>query len=160
MGADLIVVQSSTSTFQQSGAPQQHASLAAVRAVETGRSVVHATLTGDSAVFDPTGRELAWLGTSQTGSYVVRVPITAGTTFYVRHGDWVPDLSLVVLLAASTLLAGRAVAARHRNRTVATPPGGTANAPAGRPTGARTTPPSIPARRLWSARTPARSARR
>ena len=42
--ARLVVVQSATTTFQGSWAPDQHASLAAVRAVETGRPVVHATL--------------------------------------------------------------------------------------------------------------------
>jgi apolipoprotein N-acyltransferase len=57
-GAELIVVQSATSTFQQSWTPAQHASLAAVRAVETGRPVLHATLTGTSAAFDATGRRL------------------------------------------------------------------------------------------------------
>ncbi|HWS45403.1 MAG TPA: apolipoprotein N-acyltransferase, partial [Acidimicrobiia bacterium] len=55
-GVDLIVVQSATSTFQGSWAPAQHASLAAVRAVETGRPVVHAALTGVSSVFDARGR--------------------------------------------------------------------------------------------------------
>ncbi|MGH9197628.1 MAG: apolipoprotein N-acyltransferase, partial [Acidimicrobiia bacterium] len=45
-GADLIVIQSATTTFQKSWAPEQHASLAAVRAVESGRSVIHATLSG------------------------------------------------------------------------------------------------------------------
>lgn len=74
MGADLIVVQSSTSTFQESWAPEQHASLAAIRAVETGRPVVHATLTGISAIFDASGRRLAWLDTSEQGTYVAGVP--------------------------------------------------------------------------------------
>ncbi|MBW5485678.1 apolipoprotein N-acyltransferase, partial [Streptomyces bambusae] len=48
-GADLVVVQSATSTFQDSWAPAQHASLGALRAAETGRPVLHATLTGTSA---------------------------------------------------------------------------------------------------------------
>jgi apolipoprotein N-acyltransferase len=111
-GAQLIVVQSSTSTFQQSWAPQQHASLAAVRAVESGRSVVHATLTGVSAVFDPTGRRLAWVGTDQHGGYLVQVPIGTGTTPYVRLGDWVPALSTAIMVGALLAAAVR----RHRTR--------------------------------------------
>ena len=45
-GAQVLVAQSSTSSFQGSWAPEQHASLAALRAAETGRPMVHATLTG------------------------------------------------------------------------------------------------------------------
>lgn len=44
-GAQVLVAQSSTSTFQHTWAPEQHASLAALRAAETGRPMVHATLT-------------------------------------------------------------------------------------------------------------------
>ncbi|WP_460368588.1 apolipoprotein N-acyltransferase, partial [Actinocorallia lasiicapitis] len=51
-GARVIVVQSATSTFQDSWAPPQHASLAAVRAAESGRPVAQAALTGVSAAFD------------------------------------------------------------------------------------------------------------
>lgn len=101
MGADVLVVQSATSTFQGSWAPEQHASLAALRAVETGRPVVHATLTGTSAAFDATGRRLAWFGTDRTGSWQADVPLTTGTTLYVRLGDWVPALCLLTLLAAA-----------------------------------------------------------
>jgi apolipoprotein N-acyltransferase len=103
-GAQLIVVQSATTTFQQSWAPAQHASLAAVRAVESGRTVVHATLSGVSAAFDPTGRRLAWVGTEQTGSYLVNAPVATGTTPFVRFGDWVPALS-IALTAAALLVA-------------------------------------------------------
>lgn len=52
-GARVLVAQSSTSTFQDSWAPAQHASLAALRAAETWRPMVHATLTGISAVYGP-----------------------------------------------------------------------------------------------------------
>ncbi len=112
LGAEVIVVQSSTSTFQGSWAPEQHASLAAVRAVETGRSVVHATLSGVSSAFDPQGRRLAWLGTGHRGAYVARVPVAVGTTPYVRFGDWVPAVAfggLLVAAAARTVRTARAV---------------------------------------------------
>ena len=45
-GAQLIVYQSSTPTFQGTWGPDQHASLGALRAAETGRPVVQAALTG------------------------------------------------------------------------------------------------------------------
>jgi apolipoprotein N-acyltransferase len=91
-GAHVIIYQTSDSTFQQSWAPAQHASLVAVRAAETGRPAVQAALTGVTAAFDPRGRMLAWLGTSQRGVSFVRVglmPASALTPFDVV-GDVVP----------------------------------------------------------------------
>lgn len=116
-GAEIIVVQSSTSTFQQSWAPEQHASLAAIRAVETGRPVVHATLTGVSAAFDASGRRLAWFSSSQTGTYVVDVPLSRRTSPYVRVGEWVPALSVVVLAAAAGAALARGALTRTRGPT-------------------------------------------
>ncbi|HEX2184383.1 MAG TPA: apolipoprotein N-acyltransferase, partial [Chloroflexota bacterium] len=103
-GADLIVVQAATTTFQGSWAQPQHASLAAVRAVETGRPVVHATLSGVTAVVDHTGQVRLWAPTTRRGAWAVTVPITAGTTPYVQLGPWVP-LTCTLLLALLALLA-------------------------------------------------------
>ncbi|QLE70982.1 apolipoprotein N-acyltransferase [Streptomyces rectiverticillatus] len=97
-GAQVIVAQSSTSTFQQSWAPWQHASLAALRAAETWRPVVHATLTGVSTVAGPQGRAVgAPLGTDRSEAAVREVPLARGTSPYVRYGDWVVLVSLAVV---------------------------------------------------------------
>ncbi|MGW2304250.1 apolipoprotein N-acyltransferase [Streptomyces sp. NPDC001809] len=88
-GAGLLVVQSSTSTFQNSWAPAQHASLAALRAAETGRPVAHATLTGVSAAYGPDGRGIGpVLGTDVSAVAVRELPLSHATTGYVRWGDW------------------------------------------------------------------------
>ncbi|WP_406056317.1 apolipoprotein N-acyltransferase [Streptomyces sp. NBC_01077] len=88
-GAGLLVVQSSTSTFQESWAPAQHASLAALRAAETGRPVAHATLTGVSAAYGPDGRRIGpVLGTDASAVAVRELPLSTTTTGYVRWGDW------------------------------------------------------------------------
>ncbi|MDQ3431232.1 MAG: apolipoprotein N-acyltransferase, partial [Actinomycetota bacterium] len=97
-GADLLVVQSSTSTFQDSAAPEQHAALAGVRARETGLPVVHATLTGASAVYAPDGQLLGQLGTDRRGTLVVDVPLTRGSTPYAAVGDVVPRAAVLFLL--------------------------------------------------------------
>ncbi|WP_406087747.1 apolipoprotein N-acyltransferase [Kitasatospora purpeofusca] len=106
-GARVLVYQSSTSTFQRSWAPEQHVSLAAIRAAETGRPVVQASLTGVSAAFDAQGRELARLGTDGTGALVVRLPLTApdAATWYDRAGDVVP-LTAVLVTAGAAAVAG------------------------------------------------------
>jgi hypothetical protein len=54
-GAQMIIYQTSDSTWQagwEQWVLAQHASLGALRAAETGRPVVQAALTGDSAAFD------------------------------------------------------------------------------------------------------------
>ncbi|GAA4615675.1 apolipoprotein N-acyltransferase [Actinoallomurus liliacearum] len=99
-GARLIVYESATSTFQDSWAPAQHASLGAVRAAETGRPVVQAALTGVSAAFDAKGRRLAWSDTSRRGSVLVEVVPAGGRTPYDRFGDYVAWLAVGVVLVS------------------------------------------------------------
>ncbi|KJY42053.1 acyltransferase [Streptomyces sp. NRRL B-1568] len=97
-GAQLLVAQSATSTFQHSWAPAQHASLAALRAAETWRPMVHATLTGVSTVADAHGRTVGRrLGTDASASAVYDVPLARGTSPYVRSGDWAVYGSLAAL---------------------------------------------------------------
>ncbi|KUL43899.1 apolipoprotein N-acyltransferase [Streptomyces regalis] len=99
-GAEVLIAQSATSTFQQSWAPEQHASLAALRAAETGRPMVHATLTGVSAVSGPSGQRIgSWLGTSASASTVYEVPLADGVTPYVRYGDWPVQAALLIIAA-------------------------------------------------------------
>jgi apolipoprotein N-acyltransferase len=108
LGAQLIVYQSATSTFQGTWAPDQHASLGAVRAAETGRPVVQAALTGVTAAFDPRGRLLAWMGQSSHGVVTVRLglPAASARTFYDRFGDYVPWTAVgIVILAALVMFA-------------------------------------------------------
>jgi apolipoprotein N-acyltransferase len=97
LGAQLLVYQSEDSTFQGSWEPAQHASLAAVRAAETGRPAVQASLAGVSAAFDAQGRELAWLAKEDVGSVVAHVPLTVADTPYDRYGNFVPIASAVLV---------------------------------------------------------------
>jgi len=105
-GAELIVYQTSDSTFQRSWAPAQHASLGAVRAAETGRPVVQAALTGDSVAFDAQGRLLARLSTSQRGVLVVRLGLAPATalTLFDRIGEAVPWTAIGIALLSVLLL--------------------------------------------------------
>ena len=105
-GAQLIVYQSATSTFQGTWGPDQHASLGAVRAAETGRPVVQAALTGDTVAFDARGRLLAWMGQSSHGVVTVRLglPATSARTIYDRLGDYVPWAALAVVVAAALVM--------------------------------------------------------
>ena len=121
-GAQLIVYQSATSTFQGTWGPDQHASLGAVRAAETGRPVVQAALTGVTVAFDARGRLLAWMGQSSHGVVTVRLglPAASARTVYDQFGDYVPwsalavvVLSALVMFANSRGFPGRSAGARR-----------------------------------------------
>ncbi|MDI3388085.1 apolipoprotein N-acyltransferase [Streptomyces sp. B-S-A8] len=112
-GAQLLLAQSATSTFQDSWAPAQHASLAALRAAENGRPMVHATLTGISAVHGPDGARVGSpLGTDESAARTYEVPLATGTTLYVRFGDW----AVYGALAALALLCGAETVRALRRR--------------------------------------------
>lgn len=99
-GASVLIAQSATSSFQDGWAPAQHASLAALRAAETGRPVVHATLTGVSEVHGPSGGRIGpALPTTASTARVYEVPLGRGATFYVRFGDWPVGAALAALAA-------------------------------------------------------------
>jgi apolipoprotein N-acyltransferase len=108
LGAQLIVYQSATPTFQGTWGPDQHAALGAVRAAETGRPVVQAALTGVTAAFDSRGRLLAWMGQSSHGVVTVRLglPAASARTIYDRFGDYVPWAATgIAILAALVMFA-------------------------------------------------------
>lgn len=134
-GAQLLIAQSATSTFQRSWAPAQHASLAALRAAETGRPMVHATLTGVSAVYGPSGERVGpRLGTDASTSAVYEVPLAGGVTPYVRFGDWPVHAALLVLAVTGAAGAVRAVRLRRTGRGAPpAPPARTVRASPARP---------------------------
>ncbi len=132
-GAQVLVTQSATSTFQNSWAPEQHASLAALRAAENGRPVAHATLTGVSAVFGPDGgRAGSPLGTDRSASAVYDVPLARGTTAYAGLGDWAVTGALAVLVLLCAAEGVRALRRPAAPRPPA-PPARTARESAARP---------------------------
>jgi apolipoprotein N-acyltransferase len=119
-GAQVIIYQTSDTTFQSSWEPAQHAALGALRAAETGRPVVQAALTGDSVAFDYRGRLIAWAGTHYRGVLLVhlRLPAASARTFYDSFGDFVPWTA--VAIAALAAAAGvTALRSRRRGRPLA-----------------------------------------
>ncbi|MDH6611575.1 apolipoprotein N-acyltransferase [Streptomyces sp. SAI-208] len=128
----MLIAQSATSSFQQSWAPEQHASLAALRAAETGRPMVHSTLTGVSAVYDPSGGRVGrWVGTDASTARVYDVPLATGTTAYVRLGDWPVHASLLVLAVWGAVQLGRRF--RQSDPGPRVPPARTAHGSPARP---------------------------
>jgi apolipoprotein N-acyltransferase len=111
-GADLVVVQTADTTFQGTWGLDQHASLAGVRAVESGRPVLQAALSGTSAAFDARGHRLAWAPGTWRGAATVELPLSRERTPYDRVGDVVP-VACLLALAAGALVAGARRASRR-----------------------------------------------
>ncbi|MDX3504550.1 apolipoprotein N-acyltransferase [Streptomyces sp. ATCC51928] len=128
-GAQVLVAQSATSTFQDSWAPAQHASLGALRAAENGRPMVHATLTGISAAYGPRGERVGRpLGTDASAAEVFDLPLARGETLYGRLGDW-PVYGALAALAALCAVEGL----RALRRPAPGPPGPPARTAHGSP---------------------------
>ncbi|MFF0333030.1 apolipoprotein N-acyltransferase [Streptomyces fimicarius] len=128
-GAQVLVAQSATSTFQNSWAPAQHASLGALRAAENGRPMVHATLTGISAAYGPRGERVGRpLGTDASAAEVFDLPLARGETLYGRLGDW-PVYGALAALAALCAVEGL----RALRRPAPEPPGPPARTAHGSP---------------------------
>ncbi|KUI24850.1 apolipoprotein N-acyltransferase [Mycobacterium sp. IS-1742] len=115
-GAQLLVYQSSTSTYQGSWAQPQLASKVAVHAVEVGHPAVHAGLSGVSSAFDARGRRLAWYPDTMTGVIVVDVPLAAQPTAFQRFGNWVLPTAVSLLAGAALVALMRYRSARHTTR--------------------------------------------
>lgn len=77
--------------------------------------MVHATLTGVSAVHGPDGKRVGpWLGTDASTARVYDVPLAHGSTLYVRFGDWPLHAALLVLAVWGATEGVRTVRLRRR----------------------------------------------
>jgi len=113
-GARFLVLTINNASYEETAASRQHLLMSRLRAVETGRWVVHAAISGVSALVAPDGEVIG--RTELFEPAVVRGTIRSSdaTTPYVRFGDWVPMASGIVVLALFAF--GRA-----RRRTRAAP---------------------------------------
>ena len=94
---DFIVVSTNNSTFGISAAPEQHVLLSQLRAVESGRWVIHAALSGISAVVSPEGEVVQQTGLFEPAITRATIPSASGTTIYDAIGGWLPFGFLVLL---------------------------------------------------------------
>ncbi len=109
-GADVVVVSTNNRSYRRSANSAQHVAIGQMRAAETGRPVLHASISGISAVIDADGDLVAttdhFVRTTLTGT----ITATGGRTAYVRFGDWAVAASLLLIAAAAL----RGVALRRR----------------------------------------------
>jgi apolipoprotein N-acyltransferase len=99
--AEILLNVSNDAWFGESLAADQHLQASQMRALETGRWMVRSTNTGVTAAIDERGRVAARLPAFTTGTLVQRVEPRAGTTPYVRWGNWAAILAACALAAAA-----------------------------------------------------------
>jgi apolipoprotein N-acyltransferase len=102
-GAQLIVVTTNNRSYRRSGLAAQHLALSQMRAAETARPVLHASISGITGVIDARGgvRDTSELFVNKVTTGTVQA--ATGETPYVRFGDWVLAASMLTLLAAVTV---------------------------------------------------------
>lgn len=117
-GAEVLIAPTSDGWFGRTRILWEHYVLGALRAAETGRSLVQVGQTGISGGWDFRGREVVRQPPWEEGVVHIDVPLRAGLTPYARWGDG-PVLATAGLLALIAALAQRPRRGRGRARSVA-----------------------------------------
>ena len=113
-GAEMVVVSTNNRSYRRSGNAAQHVAQTQMRAAETARPFLQASISGITTAVDASGDVSRTTSLFRNTVVTETVTTTTGDTPYVRFGDWVPAASAVLLL-------GAAVAARLRRRPAAFP---------------------------------------
>jgi apolipoprotein N-acyltransferase len=103
-GARLLLVMTNNASFGTGAGPRQHLAAGQLRAVETGRTIVQAAVTGISAVIEPSGQTRDETGLYQETVIRVRADQRDGATVYVRFGRLI-EAGLVGVAVGGLLLA-------------------------------------------------------
>jgi apolipoprotein N-acyltransferase len=103
-GARLLLVMTNNASFGTGAGPRQHLAAGQLRAVESGRTIVQAAVTGISAVIEPSGATRDETGLYQDTVIRVRAEQRDGATPYVRYGR-VVEAGLVGVAVGGVLLA-------------------------------------------------------
>jgi apolipoprotein N-acyltransferase len=100
-GAELMVVTTNESTWVDSEASDQFIDITRVNAAAIGQDLVHAAISGRSAIISATGEITAVTDLLATDILIGTVRFrTAGPTLFARLGDWVVLVALAASVAA------------------------------------------------------------
>ena len=104
-GARLLLIMTNNASFGTGAGPRQHLAAGQLRAVEEGRTIVQAAVTGISAVIEPTGATRQATGLYQETVLRAQVPPRAALTPYTRYGRGI-EAGLLAVTVAGLLLTG------------------------------------------------------
>lgn len=106
-GANFLVNITNDAWFGRTSAPRQHASHLVLRAIETRMGVARAANSGISELLDPLGHAYATTKLDEQTVVTAVLRTSDVITLYVRLGDWVGTLVVVMTLAGIALLLKR-----------------------------------------------------
>ncbi|HSB35960.1 MAG TPA: apolipoprotein N-acyltransferase [Thermoanaerobaculia bacterium] len=116
-GADVLFTLTNDSWYGAAGARRQHWQSAVVRAVETGKPLIRAAITGISGAVDGSGRVLAEIGPDRKGALGLLLPAPLANPPAVAVGDgvrWVCAAGLLAAILRARVLRPRKPAAAAR----------------------------------------------
>jgi apolipoprotein N-acyltransferase len=117
-GAKFVLVTTNESGYGRSAATLQFSEMTRMRAAENGIDMVHASLTGSSAMISADGTITERTPIMSTAILQGEVGFrTLGPTFYTRVGDWVQYLTIVLFLVALVVRRRREGPARSPARS-------------------------------------------
>ena len=102
-GAGFLVVVINNASYDRTAASEQHLQMSRLRAVENGRWVVHAAVSGISAFIDERGDVVDSRGLFEPATMRAMVRASDRRTLFTRLGDWVPWGSIVLVVGLIAL---------------------------------------------------------
>lgn len=116
-GAEVVILTTNDSSFRYSVASEEHVIMSKLRAVEAGRWIVQAAISGKSAVIDSRGRIHSETDLFTRTILRSAVPTSSRVTVYTRLGDWFPMACALGIAAGLVIVALR----RWRDRPLRSP---------------------------------------
>jgi apolipoprotein N-acyltransferase len=104
-GSEVLLILTNNASFGTGAGPLQHLAAGQLRAVETGRTIVQAAVTGISALIEPSGQTRSEAGLYQDTVIRVQAPARDGITPYVRYGRGI-EAAMVGVVVGGLVLAG------------------------------------------------------
>ncbi len=99
-GAEALIVSTNNRSYRRSANSAQHVQSSQMRAAETGRALVQASISGISAIIDPRGHIEKRTELFKPAIIETKVPLRAGETPYVKHGPLIVEISATIVIAA------------------------------------------------------------
>lgn len=96
-GANVLINAGNDGIFGSEKGAEMMAIMAKIRAIESGRFTVRAMKTGVSAIFEPTGDEIARANFNETALLFGKIKPLDDLTLYSRFGNWILVLSAGVV---------------------------------------------------------------
>ena len=119
-GAELIVVSTNNRSYRRSANSAQHIAIGQIRAAETGRSVLQASVSGSSAVIDDRGGVVEQTRMFHNQTTTVNAITRTGSTVYMAWREWVLYLSLGFVIAVLLMTQRLRITARRRQGVAST----------------------------------------